>query len=84
MKTRVETIVTIDLSWAANGGEELIDVILPEGTTDYLVTEYDLSESLYIVKQGTIYMYDVDEKCFKKAGLISTNEHNNLMKKCLQ
>lgn len=81
MKTRVETIVTIDLAWRKDGKE--IDVILPADTTDYIVTDHDGSESLYIVQNGIILIYDIDEHEFVKAGIISTNKHNELMKQCV-
>ena len=69
MKTRFETIVTIDIAWRAGKDEnELIDIILPEETTDYMVTEYDCSETLYIVKKNKLYVYDINEKDFIQCG----------------
>lgn len=69
MKTRFETIVTIDISWRADKDEnELIDIILPEETTDYMVTEYDGSETLYIVKNNKLYVYDINKKDFIQCG----------------
>lgn len=69
MKTRFETIVTIDIAWrASKDGNELIDIILPEETTDYMVTEYDGSETLYIVKNNKLYQYDINEKDFIQCG----------------
>ena len=37
MKTRIETVVTISTDY---GGKEE-DIILPEGITDWFVTDYD-------------------------------------------
>ncbi len=56
MRTRQETIVTIDLGWTAEDDDHReVDIILPEGVTDWIVTEYDGAESLYYVKDGKIY-----------------------------
>ena len=56
MRTRTETVVSIDRAWAAAGDKNRIfDVILPEGTTDWFVTDYDGSESLWYVKGGKLY-----------------------------
>lgn len=69
MKTRFETIVTIDISWRAGKDEnELIDIILPKEATDYMVTEYDGSETLYIVKNNKLYVYDINKKDFIQCG----------------
>lgn len=69
MKTRFETIVTIDIAWRADkDGNELIDIILPEEATDYMVTEYDGSETLYIVKNNKLYEYDINKKDFIQCG----------------
>lgn len=56
MRARTETVVSIDLAWAATDkSNEIIDIILPEGTTDWFVTEYDGCESLWYVKDGKLY-----------------------------
>ena len=69
MKTRIETIVTIDIAWRADKNEnDLIDIILPEEATDYMVTEYDCSETLYIVKNSKLYEYDINKKDFIQCG----------------
>lgn len=81
MKTRVETIVTIDLAWRHNG--EKIDIILPEYTSDYIVTEYDGSETLYIVQNGKILEYDINKHKFIPAGIISSNKNTEIMQKCV-
>ena len=52
MKTRTETIVKISSNY---GGYEDKDIILPEGITDWLVTDYDGLESLWYVKRGKLY-----------------------------
>ena len=52
MKTRIETVVTISTSY---GGDEDKDIILPEGVTDWFVTDYDGLESLWYVKGGILY-----------------------------
>lgn len=55
-RMRQETIVTIDLGWTADEGEPTEkDIILPEGCTDWFVTEYDGAESLWYVKDGELY-----------------------------
>lgn len=59
MRTRTETVVSIDRAWAAiDDSLRMFDVILPEGTTDWFVTEYDGSESLWYVKGGKLYNED--------------------------
>lgn len=56
MKTRTETVVTIYEGWAAKDDEHPErDIILPEGVTDWFVTEYDGAESLWYVKDGKLY-----------------------------
>lgn len=55
MKTRTETVVSISTNW---GGVENKDIILPEGVTDWFVTEYDGWESLWYVKDGKLYNQD--------------------------
>lgn len=62
MKTRSEIVITIDEAWA--GGEK--DIILPSDATDFMVTDYDGAESLYIVKDGKLYEYE--EGNFIKCG----------------
>lgn len=57
-RTRQETIVTINLSWAACGGRPEKDIILPEGCTDWFVTSYDGAESLWYVLGGKLYNED--------------------------
>lgn len=52
MKVRTETVVTISTSY---GGDEDKDIILPEGVTDWFVTDYDGLESLWYVKMGKLY-----------------------------
>ena len=76
MKTRIETIVSIDLAWKSQNNE-LVDIILPENTSDYMVTEYDGSETLYIVQNGSLFEYDANDHKFIPTGIISTNQHNN-------
>ena len=81
MKTRFETIVTIDIAWRAGKGEnELIDIILPEETTDYMVTEYECSETLYIVKNNKLYEYDINKKDFIQCGERRENLSTKIIK----
>ena len=55
MKIRTETVVTITSDY---GGDEDTDIILPEGVTDWFVTDYDGWESLWYVKGGKLYNQD--------------------------
>lgn len=56
MRVRTETVITIDESWAAEDDKNTEkDIILPEGVTDWFVTEYDGVESLWYVKGGKLY-----------------------------
>ena len=55
-RCRRETIVNITQGWGV--GEESIDIILPEGCTDWFVTDYDGSESLWYVLGGKLYNED--------------------------
>lgn len=56
MRTRTETVVSIYKAWAASDeSSRTLDIILPEGTTDWFVTEYDGCESLWYVKGGKLY-----------------------------
>jgi hypothetical protein len=55
-RCRRETIVNITQGWGV--GAKSIDVILPEGCTDWLVTDYDGSESLWYVLGGKLYNED--------------------------
>ena len=56
MKTRTETVVTLDKAWTVGKDEDrMFDIILPEGVTDWFVTEYDGCESLWYVKDGKLY-----------------------------
>ena len=58
-RTRTETVVSIDKAWAAaDEDNEIIDIILPEGATDWFVTEYDGCEDLWYVKGGKLYNED--------------------------
>ena len=57
-RTRQETIVTIELGWAARGERTEKDIILPEGATDWFVTDYDGCESLWYVLDGKLYNED--------------------------
>lgn len=65
MKKRVETVVTIDTTWRDKGE---IDIILPEDVTDYMVYDYDSSEILFIVRQGKLFEYDINDGKFVEAG----------------
>lgn len=59
MRTRTETVVSIDRAWAAaDDNNSEIDIILPEDATDWFVTEYDGCESLWYVKDGKLYNED--------------------------
>lgn len=59
MRTRTETVVSIDRAWSApDEDSRIVDIILPEGTTDWFVTEYDSAESLWYVKDGKLYNED--------------------------
>lgn len=59
MRTRVETVVSINLAWTAKDDEHSEkDIILPDGVTDWFVTEYDGLESLWYVKGGKLYNED--------------------------
>ena len=82
MKTRTETIVTIDLTWRSSKSPSNIDIILPEGTTDWFVDEYDSSETLYIVNNGKIYEYGYEEECFKPCGYLATQTDYEIKSKC--
>ena len=56
MRTRTETVVSIDLGWVADDDDSrIVDIILPEGATDWFITEYDGAESLWYVKDGKLY-----------------------------
>lgn len=56
MRVRTETVITIDGAWAASNPKHTEkDIILPEGVTDWFVTEYDGAESLWYVKGGKLY-----------------------------
>lgn len=56
MRTRTETVVSIDKGWTAdNEDDRMVDIILPEGVTDWFVTDYDGAESLWYVKDGKLY-----------------------------
>lgn len=56
MRTRTETVVSIDKGWTADNEEDrMVDRILPEGVTDWFVTDYDGCESLWYVKDGKLY-----------------------------
>ena len=48
-----ETIVNISQGWGV--GAKPIDIILPEGCTDWFVTDYDGRESLWYVLGGKLY-----------------------------
>lgn len=55
-KTRTETVVTLENAWTAKAGDpETTDVILPQGTTDWFVYNYDCYEKLYYVLNGKLY-----------------------------
>lgn len=82
MKTRTETIVTIDLAWKSDKSPSDIDVILPEDVSDWFVFEYDCVEILYIVKNGKIYRYDVSEESFKPCGYLATKTDYEIKSKC--
>lgn len=73
MKTRSEIVINIDGAWA----KEDEDIILPDDATDFMVTDYDGVETLYIVKSGLLYEYG-DGK-FVKCGLMQ-NELKNIVK----
>lgn len=73
MKTRSEIVINIDRAWA--GDDE--DIILPDDATDFMVTNYDGVETLYIVKGGLLYEYE--EGKFNKCGLMQ-NELKNIIK----
>ena len=51
-----ETIVNITQGWGVE--KEAKDIILPEGCTDWFVTDYDGSESLWYVLGGKLYNED--------------------------
>lgn len=57
-----QTIIKLDLAWAATGDDRIQEVTLPQGVTDYVITEYDSSEGLYYVKDGKLYNAD-HERC---------------------
>ena len=82
MKTRTETIVTIDLAWATDKLPSNIDIILPEGVSDWFVYDYDCHEILYIVVNGKIYSYDYNEEKFKPCGYLATNTDYEIKSKC--
>lgn len=52
-RCRRETIVNITHDWGVKARS--IDIILPEGCTDWFVTDYDGSESLWYVLGGKLY-----------------------------
>lgn len=72
-RTRTETAVTIDRAWAAPDGERhTIDVVLPQTASDFMVTDYDDAETLYIVENGLLEEYDEQKRNFVLCG-----ERNN-------
>lgn len=77
MKKRVETVITIDTAWRDKGE---IDIILPEDVTDYMVYEYDCSESLFIVRKGKLLEYDINENKFIECGEMKPSILENVMK----
>ncbi len=59
MRVRKETVITYHRAWATPDGErEEVDVVLPKTATDWMVTDYDGSETLYIVEDGKIKCYE--------------------------
>lgn len=74
MKTRTETVVTISTSY---GGDEDKDIILPEGVTDWFVTDYDGWESLWYVKEGKLY-----NECNKRIDHEGNELEDNILIKC--
>lgn len=79
MKTRVETIVTIDRAWAAKEGQEEIDIILPQNATDWMVTEYDCVETLYVVINGKLHQYNLEKRIFEECG----ENKPSILSKCI-
>ena len=58
-RIRKETVITYDRTWATPEGERSeIDVVLPQTATDWMITEYDGSETLYIVEHGKIKRHE--------------------------
>lgn len=69
MRTRTETIVTYDRAWATPEGERPeVDVVLPHTATDWMITDYDGVEALFIVEDGKIKEYDNDKRNFIPCG----------------
>lgn len=66
MKTRSEIVINIAGAWA----KEDEDIILPDDASDFMVTNYDGVETLYIVKGGVLYEYE--EGKFNKCGLMKS------------
>lgn len=52
-RVRREAIVNICQGWGV--GAKSVDIVLPEGCTDWFVSDYDGSESLYYVLGGKLY-----------------------------
>lgn len=72
-RTRTETVVTIDRAWSTPEGERnTIDVVLPQTASDFMVTDYDGAETLYIVENGLLEEYDEQKHNFVLCG-----ERNN-------
>lgn len=58
-RVRKEYVVTYYRAWQTPDGErDEIDVVLPETATDFMVTNYDGAETLFIVENGKIKEYD--------------------------
>lgn len=55
-RCRRETIVNITQGWGTYRKSK--DIILPESCTDWFVTDYDGSESLWYVLGGKLYNED--------------------------
>ena len=58
-RVRKEFVVTYDRAWQTPDGERNeIDVVLPQTASDFMITHYDGAETLYIVENGKIKVYD--------------------------
>lgn len=58
-RVRTETVITYDRFWATPKGERSsVDVVLPQTATDWMVVDYDGSETLYIVEDGKIKRHE--------------------------
>lgn len=74
-RVRKEIVVTYYRAWQTPDGERGgKDVILPQTATDFMVTDYDGAETLYIVEDGRIKMYDSSVNNFTPCGEMNKDD----------